>query len=63
MPLTMAIELSGKSIIGAVAGGYLAIAISKRALGYRRSTGACGSIPAPRRLPCRGTDPGRIGCG
>jgi prolipoprotein diacylglyceryltransferase len=57
MPLTMAIELSGKSIIGAVAGGYLAIAISKRALGYRRSTGDCYALALPAA-----TAIGRIGC-
>ena len=34
VPLTVAIEHSGKILIGALAGGYLGIAIAKRALGY-----------------------------
>lgn len=32
-------EHSGKSLIGALAGGDLAIVLMKRAFGYRRSTG------------------------
>jgi prolipoprotein diacylglyceryltransferase len=39
VPLTWAIEHSGKSLIGALAGGYLATVLAKRALGYTRSTG------------------------
>jgi prolipoprotein diacylglyceryltransferase len=39
VPLTWAIEHSGKSLIGAIAGGYLATVVAKRALGYTRSTG------------------------
>ncbi len=57
MPLTMAIELSGKSIIGAVAGGYLAIVLAKRGFGYRRSTGDCYALAIPVA-----TVIGRIGC-
>jgi phosphatidylglycerol---prolipoprotein diacylglyceryl transferase len=57
MPLTMAIERSGKSIIGAVAGGYLAIVVAKRAFGYRRSTGDCYALAIPVA-----TAIGRIGC-
>jgi phosphatidylglycerol:prolipoprotein diacylglycerol transferase len=37
-PLGWIVEHSGKSIIGALAGGYLAGAVAKRALGYREST-------------------------
>lgn len=57
MPLTAAIESSGKSIIGAIAGGYLAIALSKRAFGYRRSTGDAYTLALPLA-----TAIGRIGC-
>lgn len=57
MPFSMAIELSGKSIIGAIAGGYLAIAITKWAFGYRRSTGDCYALAIPIA-----TAVGRIGC-
>lgn len=57
MPISMAIELSGKSIIGAVAGGYLAVVVSKRAFAYRRSTGDCYALAIPVA-----TVIGRIGC-
>ena len=57
MPLTEAIERSGKSIIGAVVGGYLAIVLAKRALGYRRSTGDNYALAIPVA-----TVIGRIGC-
>jgi prolipoprotein diacylglyceryltransferase len=57
LPLTQALEVSGKSIIGAIAGGYLAIAASKRALGYRRSTGDAYALAIPVA-----TVIGRIGC-
>ncbi len=57
MPISMAIELSGKSIIGAVAGGYLAIVLAKRAFGYRRSTGDCYALALPVA-----TAIGRVGC-
>ena len=39
VPLTWAIEHSGKSLIGALAGGYLSTVLAKRVLGYTRSTG------------------------
>ena len=39
VPLTWAIEHSGKSLIGALAGGYLATIAAKRTFGYTRSTG------------------------
>ena len=37
-PLGWIVEHSGKSILGALAGGYLAGVVAKRALGYRGST-------------------------
>lgn len=57
VPLTWAIEHSGKSIIGGIAGAYLAIALSKRAFGYRRSTGDCYALALPVA-----TVIGRVGC-
>lgn len=57
LPLTQALEVSGKSIIGAIVGGYLAITLSKRALGYRRSTGDAYVLALPIA-----TAIGRIGC-
>lgn len=56
-PLSEVIEHSGKSIIGAIAGGYLAIVLSKRALGYTRSTGDSYLLAIPAA-----TIVGRIGC-
>ena len=41
VPLSLAIENSGKSLIGALAGGYLGTVLAKRAFGYTRSTGDC----------------------
>lgn len=57
MPLTWAIEHSGKSLIGAIAGGYLAIVLTKRAFGYTRSTGDAYVLAIPVA-----TAIGRIGC-
>jgi prolipoprotein diacylglyceryltransferase len=57
IPLTVAIEHSGKSLIGALAGGYLAIVVAKRALGYTRSTGDAYVLAIPIA-----TAVGRIGC-
>ncbi|HSL77635.1 MAG TPA: prolipoprotein diacylglyceryl transferase family protein, partial [Candidatus Limnocylindrales bacterium] len=57
VPLTVAIERSGKSLIGALAGGYLGIAVAKRALGYTRSTGDAYLLAIPVA-----TAIGRIGC-
>jgi prolipoprotein diacylglyceryltransferase len=57
LPLTQALEVSGKSIIGAIVGGYLAIALSKRAFGYTRSTGDAYALAIPVA-----TAIGRIGC-
>ena len=56
-PLTVAIEHSGKSILGALAGGYLAIYLAKRAFGYTRSTGDCYVLAIPIA-----TAIGRVGC-
>jgi phosphatidylglycerol---prolipoprotein diacylglyceryl transferase len=57
VPLSVAIEHSGKSLIGALAGGYLAIVLAKAAFGYRRSTGDCYALAIPVA-----TIVGRIGC-
>ena len=56
-PFSEVIEHSGKSIVGALAGGYLAIALSKRAFGYTRSTGDCYLLAVPVA-----TAIGRVGC-
>jgi phosphatidylglycerol---prolipoprotein diacylglyceryl transferase len=57
VPLTVAIEHSGKSLLGAIAGGYLAIVLAKRAFGYTRSTGDCYVLAIPIA-----TAIGRVGC-
>lgn len=57
VPLTVAIEQSGKSLIGALAGGYLGIAIAKRATAYTRSTGDAYLLAIPVA-----TAIGRVGC-
>ena len=57
LPLTVAIERSGKSIIGAIAGAYLAIVLAKRGFAYRRSTGDAYVLAIPIA-----TAIGRIGC-
>jgi phosphatidylglycerol:prolipoprotein diacylglycerol transferase len=57
LPLTVAIEQSGKSLIGALAGGYLGIALAKRATGYSRSTGDAYLLAIPVA-----TVIGRVGC-
>ncbi len=56
-PLSYLISHSGKSIIGGIAGGYLAIVLSKRAFGYTRSTGDCYAAAIPLAMVI-----GRIGC-
>lgn len=56
-PLSWIIENSGKSLIGAIAGGWTAIALAKRALGYRRSTGDAYAFALPI-----GVALGRVGC-
>lgn len=57
LPLTVALERSGKSIIGAIVGGYVAIVLAKRAFAYRRSTGDAYVLAIPVA-----TIIGRIGC-
>ena len=56
-PFTEVIESSGKSILGAIAGGYLAIALLKRWFGYGRSTGDAYLLAIPVA-----TAIGRVGC-
>jgi prolipoprotein diacylglyceryltransferase len=56
-PLSYLISHSGKSIIGGIAGGYLAIVLSKRALGYTQSTGDCYAAAIPLAMVI-----GRVGC-
>ncbi len=55
--LTELIEGSGKSIIGAVAGGYVATVLAKRRFGYTRATGDCYLLAIPVA-----TAIGRVGC-
>jgi phosphatidylglycerol:prolipoprotein diacylglycerol transferase len=57
VPLSVAIENSGKSLIGALAGGYLGTVLAKRAFGYTRSTGDCYVLAIPVA-----TAIGRVGC-
>ena len=57
MPLTYLITHGPRSIIGGLAGGYVAIALSKRALGYTLSTGDYYAAAIPLALAI-----GRIGC-
>ncbi len=56
-PFSEVIEHSGKSILGALAGGYLAITLLKRAFGYTRSTGDAYLLAIPVA-----TAIGRVGC-
>ncbi len=57
VPLSVAIENSGKSLIGALAGGYLGTVLAKRAFGYTRSTGDCYVLAIPVADAI-----GRVGC-
>jgi prolipoprotein diacylglyceryltransferase len=57
VPFTYFVSHSGKSIIGAIAGGYLAIYLSKRILNYSLSTGDCYAPAIPLAMAI-----GRIGC-
>ena len=57
VPLSQAIENSGKSLIGALAGGYLGTVLAKRAFGYTRSTGDCYVLAI-----AVATVIGRVGC-
>ena len=57
LPLTYLVTHGPKSIIGGLAGGYLAIFLTKRALGYRLSTGDYYAAAIPLALAI-----GRVGC-
>jgi prolipoprotein diacylglyceryltransferase len=56
-PLTWVIEHSGKSLLGAIAGGWIAAVAAKRAFGYTRSTGDCYALAIPVAVAI-----GRVGC-
>ena len=56
-PFTFAITHGPKSIIGGLAGGYLATVLAKKALGYRESTGDYYAVAIPIALAI-----GRVGC-
>jgi prolipoprotein diacylglyceryltransferase len=56
-PLSWVIENSGKSIIGAVVGAWIAIVVAKKALHYPRSTGDSYAFALPLGMAI-----GRIGC-
>ena len=57
LPLTYLVTHGPRSIIGGLAGGYLAIVLSKRALGYTVSTGDYYAAAIPLALAI-----GRTGC-
>jgi len=57
LPLSYVLTHGPRSIIGGLAGGYLAIVLSKRALGYRLSTGDYYAAAIPLALAI-----GRVGC-
>jgi phosphatidylglycerol---prolipoprotein diacylglyceryl transferase len=56
-PLTYLLTHGPKSILGGLAGGYLAIVLAKRALGYTLSTGDYYAAAIPLALAI-----GRVGC-
>ena len=57
LPITYVLTHGPRSIIGGLAGGYLAIVVSKRALGYTLSTGDYYAAAIPLALAI-----GRVGC-
>jgi prolipoprotein diacylglyceryltransferase len=57
LPLTYVLTHGPRSIIGGLAGGYLAIFLAKRALGYTLSTGDYYAAAIPLALAI-----GRVGC-
>jgi prolipoprotein diacylglyceryltransferase len=57
LPLTYLLTHGPRSIVGGLAGGYLAIVLTKRALGYRLSTGDYYAAAVPLALAI-----GRVGC-
>lgn len=52
-----ALLLGGKSLVGALLGGWLAVELAKRAAGIRRRTGDLFALPL-----CAGIALGRVGC-
>ncbi len=57
VPSNHAFDLTGKTVIGGLAGGYLAVELSKRVLGYDGSTGDAWAVALPLAQGL-----GRIGC-
>ncbi len=57
LPVTYLLTHGPKSILGALVGGWIAIAVSKRALGYTESTGDYYAVAIPLGLAI-----GRLGC-
>jgi prolipoprotein diacylglyceryltransferase len=57
LPLSYVLTHGPRSVIGGLAGGYLAIVLSKRALGYTRSTGDHYAAAIALALAI-----GRVGC-
>lgn len=57
LPLTYVVTHGPRSILGGLAGGYLAVVLSKRALGYRLSTGDYYAAAIPLAMAI-----GRVGC-
>jgi phosphatidylglycerol---prolipoprotein diacylglyceryl transferase len=57
VPLTWAIEHSGKSLLGAIAGGWIAAVVAKWAFSYHRSTGDCYALAMAVAVAI-----GRVGC-
>src|SRR5688500_15909185 len=57
LPLSYVLTHGPRSVIGGLAGGYLAIVVSKRALGYGRSTGDHYAAAIALALAI-----GRVGC-
>ena len=57
LPLSYVLTHGPRSIIGGLAGGYLAIVLTKRALGYTLSTGDYYAAAIPLALAI-----GRVGC-
>jgi phosphatidylglycerol:prolipoprotein diacylglycerol transferase len=57
LPLTYVVTHGPRSIVGGLAGGYLAIVLAKRALGYTLSTGDYYAAAIPLALAV-----GRVGC-
>ena len=57
LPLTYVVTHGPRSIIGGLAGGYVAIVLTKRALGYTLSTGDYYAAAIPLALAI-----GRMGC-